>query len=423
MSTSRSTTLVRVSVASIAVLAACSDATAPREPRVAKTSPVSAVWVGPPGGEIEPGKLKVCKMWEGMWESGPALLAGGNATIRAFWFDTYANGTLSTLPGPYTIPKYGCVAIGTSTEPSAMDEVQLSELVTPGTELVSALLYRGSEAVPYESGMIIGFNAQFGATVLYTDRVLLPAGGEIEPGKLKVCKSWVGPSGGSATVTASNVFDEYLNGTFTVLPGPYSIPANGCTIIATSTELTGKDELTLNESPPPGVELVLVAKFGGRVPGEQVYIGINAASGATVLFMNRLLSAPPTTGCTSSAVWYRTRGSGSILPGIDGRSADAQRLIFAATPGKKSTATWDGGKETLDLYQELLAALNNLGGNSDAGPPDIDAAIAGALAITAGFGTNIDLVGNPTKREISALTDVLSAFNAGKYEGWPRCPR
>ena len=420
MRTSRNTTLVRVSVVSVAVLAACSDATAPREPRLAKASPV--VWLGPDHGEVEPGKLKVCKMWEGMWESGPALLAGGSATVQAFWFDNYANGTLSTLPGPYTIPKFGCVVIGTSTEPSAMDEAQLSELVTPGTELVSALLFRGSEGVPYESGMIIGFNAQYGATVLYTNRVLLPAGGEVEPGKLKVCKAWVGPSGGNVTVTASNVFDEYLNGTLTLLPGPYSIPANGCTVIATSTEVTGRDELTLREAPNAGVELVLVAKWGGWVAGSGPdFIGIGAGYGSTVLFMNRLLSPPPSTGCTNTAVWYRTKGSESILPGIDGRSADAQRLIFAATPGKKSSATWDGGKETLDLYQELLAALNNLGGNSEAGPPDVDAAIAGALAITAGSGTNIDLVGNPTKREIRALTDILSAFNAGKYEGWPRC--
>lgn len=253
-----------------------------------------------------------------------------------------------------------------------------------------------------------------------------PAGGEVEPGKLKVCNVWDGASGGIMTLSAS-FFDNFANGTLSRMPAPYSIPANGCTVIATSTEPFMMDELDgfsgLDIPPAQRVSAERFYSDVGESYGGGMIVGWNAQRGATIVFTYKLLAAPPNTGCTNTTTWYRTKGSESITLVLDARQPDSQRAIFAATPGKTGGVTWDGGKEVLDLYQQLLAAWNNVGGYSDAGPADVDAAIAGALAVTAGYGTNIDLVGTPTKREIKALIDILSAFNAGKYDGWARCSR
>ena len=418
MRTNRYRGVVTGAILTGVVVAACSDATSPLTTDDGhERARASLTWIGPAGGEVEPGKLKVCKVWDGP--------SGGSVTVRAAFFDNLANGTLSVVPGPYRVPANSCMVIATSTEPFAMDELDdLAEDSRPDMQRVSVKRFRESGEVPYERGMIVGFNAQFGTTFVFTNRLTAPPGGEVEPGKLKVCKRWDGSSGGMATVTAF-WFDNFANGTLFPLPGPYNIPANGCAVIATSSEAFAMDEATLSEIRLPGTERVSVARFsstGQPVPYESgMIIGFNSQYGTTILYTNRLLAEPPLTGCANSALWWRTKGSGSIVSGIDARGADAQRLIFAATPGKTGGVTWDGTRDVLDLYQELLAALNNLSGNSDAGPAAVDAAIAGALAITAGFASNIDLIGNPTRGEIGNLIEVLSAFNRGKYEGWPRC--
>jgi len=96
--------------------------------------------------------------------------------------------------------------------------------------------------------------------------------------------------------------------------------------------------------------------------------------------------------------------------------------VFNATPGQPGLVTWTGGNNTLNLYQQLLAAINNLGGNELGGPPAVDAAIAAAKAgtnVTAnGGGVQIALVAGT---DVSGLINTLSSFNEGSLAGFPHC--
>jgi len=138
--------------------------------------------------------------------------------------------------------------------------------------------------------------------------------------------------------------------------------------------------------------------------------------------------APPDI-CTYTKGWYQNKNGSPTVTDMDGRLKAANQAIFAATPGKPGDVTWGRNGATdnkpnnlLNLYQQLLAALHNLGGNPTAGPNDVDDAIADALA-----GTNEDGKGdyhiNTTlsDTEISDLIETLSAFNEGKFAGFPHC--
>ena len=126
-----------------------------------------------------------------------------------------------------------------------------------------------------------------------------------------------------------------------------------------------------------------------------------------------------TTGCTYTKGWYRNNGSGTITMTLDGRTVAQQQAIFDATPGKPGSVTFGDNNNLLNLYQQLLAALNNLDGNLTAGPADVDAAVAAALAGTGGTGLNITTT--LTHTQISDLIDTLSDFNEGTFTGWPHC--
>jgi hypothetical protein len=124
-------------------------------------------------------------------------------------------------------------------------------------------------------------------------------------------------------------------------------------------------------------------------------------------------------GCTYTKGWYRNKnGSQTIIAGIDGLTVAQQQAIFNATPGKPGGWTWGADNNNLNLYQQLLAALNNLGGDANAGPDDVDDAIADALAATSVSGTTITVAPGT---DVSGLIDVLSAFNEGTLEGFPHC--
>ncbi|MFL5620546.1 MAG: hypothetical protein ACJ79A_19380 [Gemmatimonadaceae bacterium] len=123
------------------------------------------------------------------------------------------------------------------------------------------------------------------------------------------------------------------------------------------------------------------------------------------------------TGCTYTKGWYRNNGSNTIIA-VDGRTVGQEQQIFAATPGKPGSVTFGADNNNLNLYQQLLAALNNLNGDATAGPPALDAAIAAALAATSGTGTNI-IVAPGT--DVSGLISALSSFNEGELAGWPHC--
>ena len=119
-------------------------------------------------------------------------------------------------------------------------------------------------------------------------------------------------------------------------------------------------------------------------------------------------------GCTYTKGWYRNNGS-STVTAVDGRTKEQAQAIFAATPGKPGSVTWEGDNNTLNLYQQLLAALLN-GGAS--GPAAVQQAILDAQAATGGTGLDITLAAGTN---VSGLIATLSAFNEGTLPGWPHC--
>jgi len=143
---------------------------------------------------------------------------------------------------------------------------------------------------------------------------------------------------------------------------------------------------------------------------------VNIYHGAVVTFKNiRVVEQ----GCTYTKGWYRNKnGSQTIDATVDGRTIAQQQAIFDATPGKPGGVTWNGNNNNLNLYQQLLAAINNLNGDLTGGPPAVDAAIAAALAATGGTGLNITVAAGTN---VSGLISVLSAFNEGTYDGFPHC--
>ena len=144
-------------------------------------------------------------------------------------------------------------------------------------------------------------------------------------------------------------------------------------------------------------------------------VKLNEYIGSRLVYLNTL--NPPSTGCTYTKGWYRNNGSSTIIA-VDGRTVGQQQAIFGATPGKPGGVTWGADNNNLNLYQQLLAALNNLGGNATGGPAAVDVAIQAALDATGGSGLAITVAGGT---DVSGLIAVLSAFNEGTFAGWPHC--
>ena len=150
---------------------------------------------------------------------------------------------------------------------------------------------------------------------------------------------------------------------------------------------------------------------------------VNTAHGWTVVFTNT--APPPPPRCTYTKGWYQSKHATDgedrdIIAGVEGLSVADQYKIFNATPGKLGDVELDGPNSLLNLYQQLLAALNNLNNNEDAGPNAVDAAIDAAqdgTSITAGLTISTTL----TNAQISNLTNTLSSFNEGAYLGFPHC--
>jgi len=149
------------------------------------------------------------------------------------------------------------------------------------------------------------------------------------------------------------------------------------------------------------------------VAGRSATLQFNMFHDAMATFNN----APPVLACTYTKGWYRNKGNPDVIA-VDGRSiADAQ-AIFIATPGKPNGVTWGADNNNLNLYQQLLAALQNLGGDAHAldGPNALDAAITAALAATGGSGKTITVAAGT---DVSGLIAVLSSYNEGVLAGGP----
>ena len=139
---------------------------------------------------------------------------------------------------------------------------------------------------------------------------------------------------------------------------------------------------------------------------------INSIHGIRVTYTNTF--TPPPTGCTYTKGWYQSKNA--TLTGVDGLSVDVEADFFAATPNKTGDVSFVGPNNLLNLYQQLLAALENGGAG---GPQAVQDAIDDAQAGTTVTGTQ--LTTTLTNTEISDLIVTLTAFNEGTFVGWPHC--
>jgi len=244
---------------------------------------------------------------------------------------------------------------------------------------------------------------------------------------LKVCKVWVGQAATDVNATLSNAaFANHL--------ASFSIPASTgqCRSVAEDLGADAEHDHSVTEAAQAvGVTTTWTidsndnaddASGSGLVSGNVTMGGFVAPGtprGAVITFTNTF-TPPPSTGCTYTKGWYRNNGSSTVIA-VDGRSIAEAQAIFKATPGQPGSVTFGGNNTLLNLYQQLLAALNNLGGdaNEDDGPAAVDAAIDAAQNGTGGTGLNITTT--LTQTEMSALIITLSAFNEGTFTGWPHC--
>jgi hypothetical protein len=260
------------------------------------------------------------------------------------------------------------------------------------------------------------------------DSPLSPTGPAFESGvapqTAQVCKT--GPAGTySFTAAASGNANtgDVLDDAFDLV-----VATNGATQCATVftrsvTDDGGTDQpaaILVTELAHAGTSLQSITTTG---PGAQA-ASVNLGASQVTLYINAFHSDQATftnvadaTGCTYTKGWYRNNGSNTIIA-VDGRTVGQEQQIFAATPGKPGNVTWGADNNNLNLYQQLLAALNNLNGDATGGPAAVDAAIAAALAATGGTGTTITVAAGT---DVSGLINVLSAFNEGTYTGWPHC--
>jgi len=264
------------------------------------------------------------------------------------------------------------------------------------------------------------------------DRLLAPTAsfdltGDPNAGALEVCKNG---TAADFTVTFGGNFDAAdVTGGITSAGGnsyTFSLTAGQCLTIYNrpivgGVELDPNVTATVVETAPSGgitFGSVTATAEGNTSSTDQAArsgtVAFNMFHDARITFVN---VPAPSTGCTFTKGWYRNNGSSTIIA-VDGRSVSDEQAIFAATPGKPGSVTWGDDNNNLNLYQQLLAALNNLGGDPLAGPADVDAAIAAALAATGGSGTTITVAAGT---DVSGLISVLSSFNEGSLTGWPHC--
>lgn len=243
-------------------------------------------------------------------------------------------------------------------------------------------------------------------------------------GTLKICKA--GDTGGTFVIT--DVGDG-IGGTGTPksLLSPLAVTNGQCRIavenLGNSTANQGDFYSVVENAPAvPGTTQQLTSCVGleGAIACNNNYF-VNNVHGVVLTFTNTLPPPPPS--CTYTKGWYQNKnGAPTIVLTIDGRTPDQQRAIFEASPGQPGNVTWGTNNKPnnlLNLYQQLLAAINNLDGNLTAGPTAVDNAISAALAGTGG--SNLHISTTLTNEQISALIDTLSSFNEGEFAGFPHC--
>ena len=281
-------------------------------------------------------------------------------------------------------------------------------------------------------GVIACSTESAGPDRLMAPKALFDLTGNPGAGSLEVCKNG---TDASFTVTfGGNFVSGDIAGGITSAGGnsyTFSLTAGQCLVvynrpIETGVTLDPNVTATVVETAPSGgitFGSVSATAEGNASSTNQLArsgsVEFNMFHDARITFVNN--PAPPT-GCTYTKGWYRNNGSNTIIALADGLNKSQQQQVFNATPGQPGNVTWTGGNNTLNLYQQLLAAINNLGGNETAGPAALDAAIAAAKAgtnvTTNGGGVQIGLVAGT---DVSGLIATLSSFNEGSLTGWPHC--
>ena len=251
---------------------------------------------------------------------------------------------------------------------------------------------------------------------------------EAVTGKIVVCKT--GNAGGSFSFTRTTEGSE-VTGSSYVGTGPIDIAAGTCLEVANDDSPSGSgSHITVTEAPADNtVQTITACRFRGYAldgvtlndPEDCVYTNggdlfLNHFHGYVVTYNNEFTPPPPPTGCTYTKGWYQSKNA--VITGVDGLSTTMEAAFFAATPNKTGSVSFVGPNNLLNLYQQLLAALEN--GGATSGLSDVEQAISDAQA-----GTSVDASGQLTttlsNTEISALITTLSSFNEGSFTGWPHC--
>jgi hypothetical protein len=245
-----------------------------------------------------------------------------------------------------------------------------------------------------------------------------------EVGKIIICKT--GNVGGTFNFTSTP--EGTTVGAALVNPATnVAIGTGTCLEVANDNSLSGSgSHVTVTELAAANtVQTIASCSFRGKnldgslnAPESCTYTNggdlfINSFHGFVITYNN--VFTPPVISCTYTKGWYRNKGA-STITGVDGLSIGVEGAFFAATPKNTGSVSFVGSNDLLNLYQQLLAALEN-GGAS--GPAAVQTAISQAQAGTTVTGTVLTTSLNQT--QISALIVTLSSFNEGSLTGYPHC--
>jgi hypothetical protein len=237
-------------------------------------------------------------------------------------------------------------------------------------------------------------------------------------GVLKICK--LGNVGGSFTITDKSD-GEGGTGNPSIATNPLAVAAGECRIAAEDngdSQLLKGDFFGVSENAaadPANTVQALTSCVGveGVIACNDNYF-VNNVHGVVLTYTNTF-TPPPPGRCTYTKGWYRNKGA-STITGVDGLSIQVEGAFFAATPKNTGSVSFVGSNDLLNLYQQLLAALENGGA---AGPAAVQTAITTAQNGTTVTGTV--LTTTLTQAQISALIVTLSSFNEGSLTGFPHC--
>lgn len=251
---------------------------------------------------------------------------------------------------------------------------------------------------------------------------------EAVTGRIVLCKT--GNVGGSFAFTRTTEGPTIVGSSFVGI-GPIDVASGTCLEVANDDSPIGSgSHITMTEAPSANtVQTIAACRFRGyqldgvtlNPPEDCVYANggdlfLNHFHGYVITYANVYAPPPPQTGCTYKKGWYQSKNA--TLSGVDGLTVPMEAAFFAAKPNQTGSVSFVGPNSLLNLYQQLLAALEN--GGASSGLTEVQSAIATAQAGTTVSGAGV-LTTTLTNREIGNLINTLGAFNDGEITGWPPC--